>query len=84
LHDDRVERLSVVVPHPVAVAAYEVTVGEFRRFLTETGYRPVRENRFLVGSVDSVSDDAPATGVSLTDARAYAAWAGARLPTEFE
>jgi hypothetical protein len=84
LHDDRVERLSVVVPHPVAVAAYEVTVGEFRRFLTETGYRPVCENRFLVGSVDGVSDDAPATGVSLTDARAYAAWAGARLPTEFE
>ncbi|WP_201766262.1 SUMF1/EgtB/PvdO family nonheme iron enzyme [Leifsonia xyli] len=35
----------------------------------------------MVGSLDA---DAPVTGVSLADARAYAAWAGARLPDEFE
>jgi hypothetical protein len=33
---------------------------------------------------DGPAGDSPATGVTLTDARAYAASVGARLPTEFE
>ncbi|GAB4004016.1 hypothetical protein GCM10029992_47750 [Glycomyces albus] len=81
LHDDRTETLEVQIRRPVAVAAEEVTVAAYRDFLTDTGYRPSVESRFLRGRTD---DAAPATGLSLDDARAYAIWAGARLPDEFE
>lgn len=83
LHDDREETLEVDLRGPVAVAAREVSVDEYRSFLAATGYRPQIEDRFLCGTEDS-GDQAPVTGVSLADARAYAAWAGARLPDEFE
>ncbi|WP_051393195.1 SUMF1/EgtB/PvdO family nonheme iron enzyme [Glycomyces arizonensis] len=82
LHDDRTETLDVEIRRPVAVAAREVSAGEFRRFLDATGYEPVASARFLCGTAGA--DGAPVTGVSLADARAYAAWAGARLPDEFE
>lgn len=81
LHDERAVLLDVQIPRPIAVAPKEVSVAEFTDFLTATGYRPRIENRFLRGLGDS---DAPVTGVNLADARAYAAWAGARLPDEFE
>ncbi|BDZ46308.1 formylglycine-generating enzyme family protein [Naasia aerilata] len=80
LHDDRVEQLEVELA-PVAVAAREVSAAEYAEFLETTGYRPRIGNRFLVGTSD---DEGPVTGVSLEDARAYARWRGARLPTEFE
>lgn len=83
LHDARAETLDVTIERPVAVAAREVSVAEFRAFLDATGYRPAVGHRFLVGTEDA-APDAPVTGVSLADARAYAAWAGARLPDEFE
>ena len=83
LHDPRSETIRVSVGGPVGVAAREVSIAEYRRFLEEAGYRPAVAHRFLVGTAGT-PDDAPVTGVSLTDARAYAAWAGARLPDEFE
>ncbi|WP_051326054.1 SUMF1/EgtB/PvdO family nonheme iron enzyme [Glycomyces tenuis] len=81
LHDGRRETLDIEIRRPVAVAAREVSVGEFRAFLDDTGYEPLASGRFLCGGGEA---EAPATGVSLEDARAYAAWAGARLPDEFE
>ncbi|MCA4132607.1 SUMF1/EgtB/PvdO family nonheme iron enzyme [Arthrobacter sp. M4] len=83
LHDQRSEQLSIAIDRPVAVALREVSVADFRNFLTRTGYRPSVDNRFLSGT-EGAPNDAPVTGISLADARAYAAWAGARLPTEFE
>jgi len=64
-----------------AIATHEVTHGQYARFLRATGYRPVRPERFTAGQGPA---DAPVTGVDLADARAYAAWAGLRLPTEDE
>ena len=54
----------------------EVTRGAFRAFAAERGWK--RE------SWDEGSDDLPATDVSLFEARAFAAAAGARLPTRDE
>ncbi|WP_310165775.1 SUMF1/EgtB/PvdO family nonheme iron enzyme [Arthrobacter sp. BE255] len=83
LHDRRSEQLSVAIDRTVAVAPGEVSVEEFRDFILRTGYRPNVGTRFLSGT-EGAANDAPVTGVSLADARAYAAWAGARLPNEFE
>ncbi|MEU6248852.1 SUMF1/EgtB/PvdO family nonheme iron enzyme [Glycomyces sp. NPDC047010] len=82
LHDDR-EELVTAETGPVAVAANEVTVRQYRQFLERSGYEPKVRDRFLCGTEDA-DPAAPVTGVSLDDARAYAAWAGARLPDEFE
>jgi ribokinase len=79
LHDPREERLTVSLS-TVDVAVTEVTNGEFAEFLAATGYKPLCDNRFHPGG----PPDAPGTMVDLDDARAYATWAGARLPTEFE
>jgi hypothetical protein len=88
LHDHRGENLEVIIGDG-AVARREVTIAEYRAFVEQAGYRPAVPNRFLVGlpsegNSDPRADARPVTGVNLDDARAYAAWAGARLPTEFE
>lgn len=64
-----------------AIAAHEVTNAEFAAFVAETGYQPVRPERFQAGSGPAAG---PVTHVDLADARAYARWAGLRLPTEDE
>lgn len=69
-----------------AIAELEVSSGEFERFLEATAYRPKRPERFLDDWIDGRPSDpnAPVTHVDLTDARAYAAWRGWRLPSEDE
>ncbi len=66
----------------------QVTNHEFQRFLEETGYKPAHETNFLKHWPDGVMPpaiaDLPVVYVDLDDARAYAAWAGKRLPTEPE
>ncbi len=72
----------------VAVDPAEVTNADYAVFLAETGYRPKIDNRFLAHWVDGHpaprTEDEPVTYVDLDDAQAYAAWRGARLPTEPE
>ncbi len=58
---------------------YEVTVAQFRAFCTATGYTyDWTGNKPPWGWIDSH----PVVNVNWADARAYAAWAGAIIPTE--
>lgn len=70
------------------VAVREVGNAEYARFLAATGYRPRSPEGFLAhwrdGAPAPGTGDDPVTHVDLDDARAYAAWCGARLPTEHE
>lgn len=67
---------------------YPVTNQEFKLFLDATHYRPKDDLNFLKnwrnGTFPPGWGNKPVTWVSLDDARAYAAWAGKRLPREWE
>lgn len=67
---------------------YPVTNAQFKRFLDASGYKPADEHNFLKdwhdGTYPKGWDRKPVTWVSLEDARAYASWAGKRLPHEWE
>ncbi len=67
---------------------YPVTNRQFRAFLQSTKYRPRDSSNFLKhwqgGKVRAGEEDHPVVYISIEDARAYAAWAGKRLPTEVE
>ena len=79
--------------HPMSVKSfwidtYPVTNAQFKKFLDSTHYHPQDDLNFLRdwkgGSFPAGWDNKPVTWVSLEDARAYAAWAGKRLPHEWE
>lgn len=65
-----------------------VTNGEFKKFLDASHYRPADDHNFLRdwknGTYPAGWENKPVTWVSVEDARAYAAWAGKRLPHEWE
>ena len=61
---------------------HEVTVGQFREFVNQTGYSYDRWND--VATKYSPGDNYPMVYVNWNDATAYAEWAGKRLPTEAE
>ncbi len=67
---------------------YPVTNAQFKKFLDATHYHPSDEHNFLRdwrnGSFPEGGADRPVTWVSIEDARAYADWAGKRLPHEWE
>ena len=67
---------------------HPVTNAEFKRFIDASGYAPRDAHNFLrhwvAGMPPTGWADKPVTWVSLEDARAYAAWAGKRLPREWE
>jgi gamma-glutamyl hercynylcysteine S-oxide synthase len=65
-----------------------VTNAEFKKFLDASHYHPKDDHNFLRDWQDGTFREGwankPVTWVSLEDARAYAAWAGKRLPHEWE
>jgi len=67
---------------------YPVTNTQFKKFVDATHYDPQDDLNFLhdwkEGTYPSGWENKPVTWVSLEDARAYAAWAGKRLPHEWE
>ena len=73
---------------PFWMDATEVTVGQFKKFVAEAkhlspGVTP-RGNLWWKINKYSPTDNHPMIYVSWSDATAYAAWAGKRLPTESE
>ncbi len=66
----------------------EVTNAEYERFLKSSGYSPKHKKNFLKhwpgGEMPEELAEHPVIYVDIDDARAYAKWAGKRLPTEFE
>ncbi len=67
---------------------YPVTNAQFRSFIEASHYRPRDTVNYLhhwvKGRPAPGTEKQPVVWVSLDDARAYATWAGKRLPTEIE
>jgi iron(II)-dependent oxidoreductase len=79
--------------HEIQIAAfyidkYPVTNEEFKKFIDSSHYHPADDHHFLRDWADGTYPKnwarKPVTWVSLEDARAYASWAGKRLPHEWE
>jgi formylglycine-generating enzyme required for sulfatase activity len=79
--------------HPMHIPAfwidkYPVTNAQFKTFIDSTHYHPQDDLNFLRdwqhGTYPQGWDQRPVVWVSLEDARAYAYWAGKRLPHEWE
>jgi hypothetical protein len=90
LHAVRTAERTVRLGHggDVAVDADPVTNAEVAAWLRASGYAPPVPDRFLAHWVDGApvpgTEGQAVTHVDLDDARAHAAWRGARLPTEDE
>jgi formylglycine-generating enzyme required for sulfatase activity len=73
---------------PFYIDRYPVTNADFKVFLDKAHYRPADEHNFLRdwrnGTFPAGWERKPVTWVSIEDARAYARWAGKRLPHEWE
>lgn len=73
---------------PFDIDRTPVTNAQFAAFLAQSGYVPACADNFLAhwkdGRVPEGSGSHPVVWVDLEDARAYAAWAGKRLPSEEE
>ena len=73
---------------PFLIDQFPVTNADYKAFLDATHYTPADPINYLRdwhdGRYPQGWDNRPVTWVSLEDARAYARWAGKRLPHEWE
>jgi iron(II)-dependent oxidoreductase len=74
--------------HAFFIDRTPVTNSEFKKFLDATNYQPKDAHNFLREWKDRNFPEGwarkPVTWVSIEDARAYASWAGKRLPHEWD
>ena len=79
--------------HPMHISSfyidkYPATNADFKKFVDATHYHPKDDLNFLRdwkdGTYPKGWENRPVTWVSQEDARAYASWAGKRLPHEWE
>ena len=79
--------------HPIHVNSfyidkYPITNTEFKKFMDSTHYHPKDDLNFLRdwkdGNYPQGWENKPVVWISQEDARAYASWAGKRLPHEWE
>ncbi|MCW3087065.1 MAG: hypothetical protein JWQ78_451 [Sediminibacterium sp.] len=86
-HPDRSQKHVMSIP-AFYMDRFPVTNAQYFSFVKATGYHPKDDHNFLKDWVNGAYpkgwEDKPVTWVSLEDARAYAAWAGKRLPHEWE
>ena len=93
-HQYSYPRHEVEISRPFELSAHEVTIGQFRAFVTDTGYQTEAERGVIASSslpvADSdkmrwnssrhfhVTDKYPVTVVSWNDAQAFCRWLGAK------
>jgi formylglycine-generating enzyme required for sulfatase activity len=86
-YPDTKEAVEVTMPS-FYIDKYPVTNRQYEEFIKSSGYSPNDTVNFLAhwinGRIPKGLEDHPVVYVSLDDAKAYAAWAGKRLPTERE
>ncbi len=86
-HAERSQKHTMAIPS-FYIDKYPVTNAQYAAFIKATAYHPKDDHNFLKdwinGSYPKGWEGKPVTWVSLEDARAYAAWAGKRLPHEWE
>lgn len=74
--------------HAFYIDEYPVTNAQYKKFLDATHYQPKDDLNFLKdwrnGTYPAGWGNKPVTWVSIEDSRAYAHWAGKRLPHEWE
>ena len=61
---------------------FEVTHGQYSRFIAATGHKPPID--WVNGQFSPKLSNHPVVNVTFSDAEVYAKWAGKRLPTEME
>lgn len=87
-HINTIEHHVTATLRPGWIDAKPVTNAEFEAFLKATHFAPPCRDQFLKHwggpTCPSALGDKPVVYVDLEDARAYAAWAKRRLPTEWE